>query len=63
MASPVPTRAPGKRCMLEELFGYGSSMEDQETESVKRRVPPAALLPAIIVVVLLILLVIGFALT
>jgi len=51
--------------MFGELFGYSlsMSMEDQETEGVKRRVPLAALLPVIIIGVLLVLLVIGFALT
>jgi CHASE3 domain sensor protein len=45
--------------MLDEVFGYSSGMESQETESVKRRVPLVAWLPATIVVVLVILLVIG----
>lgn len=45
--------------MLDELFGYSQSMEDQETESVKRRVPLVAWLPATIVVALVVLLIIG----
>ena len=49
--------------MPEELFGYSPSMESQETEGVKRRVPLVAWLPVTIVVVLVVLLVIGVVVT